>query len=255
MAVKAETAAAGARHAKGTGAAYVYERLRAEILDLALAPGETLDEAGLVRRFGLSRTPVREALIRLASDGLVAMLPNRGAQVASLDLTGFPRYVEALDLLQRVMTRLAALRRSDGDLETIARARDAFEAAVETGDPMVLTERNRDFHLAVAEAAHNDYLSPHYARLLNEGMRMLRIPFAYDPAGGGGAREHIAKIIAEHRAIVEAIAAGDAERADALAHAHTELFQSRFLQYLRQNAGAEIELEADGQRRGEPHAR
>jgi DNA-binding GntR family transcriptional regulator len=74
--------------------------LRNEILHLALKPGAKLDEMGLVRKFGISRTPVREALIRLASEGLVFLLPNRGAQVAPLDLVDIAHYFEALELLQ-----------------------------------------------------------------------------------------------------------------------------------------------------------
>ncbi len=66
------------RRAKGTGTTYVYQRLREGILSLDYVPGANLDEAQLVESFGLSRTPVREALIRLAADGLVVLLPNRG---------------------------------------------------------------------------------------------------------------------------------------------------------------------------------
>ena len=229
------------KHAKGTGAAFVYERLREEILNLKLEPGSTLDEAGLVERFGLSRTPVREALIRLAADGLVIMLPNRGAQVATLNLTDFPRYVEALDLLHRVINRLAALRRSPAQLEAIEAARVAFETAVREGDALSMTESNRDFHMAVADAANNNYLSPHYARLLDEGMRLLRVPFAFEPEGdGNGLREHIAKIVAEHKEITDAIAAQDATRAEKLGSDHSELFRSRFMQYLQQNDTGQI---------------
>ena len=131
----------GQRYAKGTGAGFVYDELRREILRLRLAPGAALDEAGLVARFGLSRTPVREALIRLAADGLVTMLPNRRAQVSPLDLGNFPRFVEALNLLQRAIMRLAALRRSDNDLAAITTVRDVFEAAVAEQDYMTLTAR------------------------------------------------------------------------------------------------------------------
>ncbi len=224
------------KHAKGAGAAYVYERLREEILSLALKPGETLDEALLVQRFRLSRTPVREAVIRLAGEGLVTMLPNRGAQVAALDLTDFPRYVEAFDLLQRAVTRLAALRRSDDQLAALETARDAFEAKVGTSRAIVLTELNREFHIAVAEAANNSYLAGPYVRLLDEGMRLLRVPFAYDPEGEeNGRQRHLKKIIQEHRAIVEAIRAQDGTRAEELGQAHTELFRKRFLQFLQQN--------------------
>lgn len=221
-------------HARGTGAAFAYETLRREILSLELEPGQDLDEAGLVARLGLSRTPVREALIRLAADELVVLLPNRGAKVAPLDLADTPRYLEALDLAQRAVHRFAALRRTEEDLAAIEEARDAFEASVPAGDAMEMTARNRDFHAAVAEAAHNRYLAGHYLRLLDQGMRLLRIPFAYDPAGDG-AEAHIARIVEDHRRIAEAVAARDADRADALGHAHAELFQSRLMMYLQQN--------------------
>jgi len=221
-------------HARGTGAAHAYETLRREILSLELAPGQELDEARLVARLGLSRTPLREALIRLAADELVVLLPNRGAQVAPLDLADTPRYIEALNLAQRAVNRFAALRRTDRDMARIEAARDAFEDSVPGADAMEMTARNRDFHATVAEAAHNRYLAGHYVRLLDQGMRLLRIPFAYDPAGDG-AEAHIAKIVADHRSITAAIDGRDADRADALGHAHAELFQSRLMMYLQQN--------------------
>jgi len=226
-------------HARGTGAAFAYETLRREILSLELEPGLDLDEAGLVARLGLSRTPVREALIRLAADELVVLLPNRGAKVAPLDLADTPRYIEALDLAQRAVHRFAAQRRTDEDLARIDAARDAFEDSIAGGDAMVMTECNRDFHAAVAEAAHNRYLAAHYVRLLNQGMRLLRIPFAYDPAGDG-ADAHIAKIVEDHRRITDAIASRDADRADALGHAHAMLFQSRLMVFLQQNLASGV---------------
>ena len=225
------------RHAKGTGASYVYSQLRSEILSLALAPGANLDEAQLVERFGLSRTPVREALIRLESDDLAILLPNRGAQVAPLDLMDFPRYMESLDLIQRSATRFAAIRRSADDLARIDAAREAFESAAGENHPVTLTETNRNFHVAIGDASNNPYIASFYRRLLDQGMRLIRIPFAYDPNGngGGGLASHIGKVVKEHQEMVDAIARRDAARADALAHAHTELFRDRFLQYLKHN--------------------
>jgi DNA-binding GntR family transcriptional regulator len=229
-------------HARGTGAAFAYETLRREILGLELAPGQDREEAGLVARLGLSRTPVREALIRLAADELVVLLPNRGAKVAPLDLADTPRYIEALDLAQRAVNRFAAQRRTADDMTRIEAARDAFEDAVPGGDAMEMTERNRDFHAAVAGAAHNRYLAGHYVRLIDQGMRLLRIPFAYDPAGDG-ARAHIARIVEDHRQIADAIAAQDADRADALGHAHAALFQSRLMMFLQQNLAPGVVIE------------
>lgn len=228
-------------HARGTGAAWAFETLRREILSLELAPGRDLDEAGLVERLGLSRTPVREALIRLAADGLVVLLANRGARVAPLDLVEIPRYIEALDLAQRAVNRFAALRRTDDDLREIAAAREAFEASAAGSDTMEMTERNRDFHAAVASAAHNRYIADHYLRLLDQGMRLLRIPFDFDPAGDGAGR-HIDLIVADHRKIAEAVTARDAEAADALGHDHAELFRTRLMKFLEQNLAPGIVL-------------
>ncbi len=74
------------RQPRGQGVQYVYEHLRDQIWRLELRPGSKLDEASVVRSLGVSRTPVREAIVRLASEHLVNLLPNRGAQVAPLDL-------------------------------------------------------------------------------------------------------------------------------------------------------------------------
>src|SRR4030095_13154476 len=83
----------------------VYDTLRTEILALTLAPGQLLDETSLAERFGLSRSPVREALIRLAAEDLVVTLPNRSTIVAPIDLASFPKYVDALDIAQRMTSR------------------------------------------------------------------------------------------------------------------------------------------------------
>ncbi|MCP4204518.1 MAG: GntR family transcriptional regulator [bacterium] len=70
---------------RGQGVQYVYERPRGQIWRLELRPGSKLDEAAIVKSLGVSRTPVREAIVRLASEQLVTLLPNRGAQVAPLE--------------------------------------------------------------------------------------------------------------------------------------------------------------------------
>ena len=90
------------------GAARVHDSLREGILSMQIPPGAFLDENGIAARFGVSRSPVREALIRLEAEGLVAAAPNRTAVVSPVDLAGFPQYMDALDLAQRATTRPAA---------------------------------------------------------------------------------------------------------------------------------------------------
>ena len=231
---------------RGTGAALIYGKLREEILCLKQAPGVRLDETSLGDRFGLSRSPVREALIKLASDGLVVLLPNRGAQVAPFDVTDFPKYLDALDLMQRVSTRLAAAHRTDKELREIERLRDSFEAAAADGNVMSMIEINRNYHVAISQAARNPYFESLSARLLDEGMRMQRIHYLNALNSTTYSDQQIDLVIAEHAAMAEAIATKDMDRAEAIAHAHIEQFRARFLDYLKENPSISLNLEAIG---------
>jgi len=228
---------------RGNAVAHVYNTLRADILSLRMAPGEDIDDAALAQRLGLSRTPIREALARLAGDGLVLQTPNRGVQVAPINLMELPRYAEALSLMHRAVMRTATLRCTPKDMARIEQAYEAFDFAAAERDPLELTLLNRAFHVAIAEASHNRYLAEGLARLLDEGMRMLSVPFGYDPEPGDSARVHIAKVVGEHRQMIELIRARDADGAERLGAEHAELFRSRFVAYFEQNLLSEISID------------
>lgn len=213
---------------KGSGTAYVYEKLKAEILTLEIAPGSPLEETLLAQRFGMSRSPVREALVRLSADGLVNMLSNRSTLVAPIDLAQFPRYVEALDLYQRVCTRLAAMNRSENDLLAIEKHARAFENACKTNDYLNMSASNRDFHVAIATAGGNPYFKQGYARMLDEGRRLLHMHFDYLSSS-----PEEALLTSEHADMIEAIRIKDTEKADQLAHAHTRQFHDRFMRFIQ----------------------
>lgn len=218
------------RHAKGTGWRFVYQTLHDEILSLALEPGALLDETTLAERFGMSRSPVREALIRLLGDDLVVTLSNRSTIVAPIDVLSFPKYVEALDLAQRMNTRLAAELRTEADLRAIAKRQKEFEAAVKNGSHLLMSDANKQFHMAIAAAGRNPYLAAFYERLLNQGRRMLHLHFDYIERGNGGYL-----LTDEHSQMLEAIRAKDVERADTLAHAHTRQFRDNFIEFMKEN--------------------
>lgn len=218
------------RRAKGTGVRFAYDSLRHDILTLDLPPGAVLDETSIAERFGMSRSPVREALIRLAGDDLVVTLSNRSTVVAPIDVQSFPKYVEALDVAQRMNTRLAAELRSDQDLKTIARRQRDFVAAVGKGDHLAMSAANMAFHMAIAEAGRNPYLALFYERLLNQGRRMLHLHFDYLEQGNDGTL-----LTDEHDEMLAAIADRDAPRADALAHAHTRQFRDNFLAFMQKS--------------------
>ncbi len=227
---------------KGTGAAAVYEALRQRILDLTLAPGTDIEEAGIVDEFSVSRTPVREALIRLASDGLVTMLPNRGARVAGLDFAEIPQYFEALDLTQRAVTRWAAMRAGKKDLRRIRMAGETFDQAVERGDVLDMIDRNREFHALIGGACGNIHLERTYLRLLDEGLRLARLSYAYEDPNSDDRQRHLDRTLNEHAEMVAAFEARDGDKAERLAAIHAGHFKERMTAYLGQDMSGDVAI-------------
>ncbi|MBB4226846.1 DNA-binding GntR family transcriptional regulator [Rhizobium mongolense] len=225
------------KRTRGTGWKNVYETLRNEILALTLAPGQLLDEMTLAERFDMSRSPVREALIRLGADELVVTLSNRSTIVAPIEIATFPKYVEALDIAQRMNTRLAAALRTDTDLKIIAKRQKQFEAAVKTGNHLAMSEANKEFHMAIAHAGKNQYLASFYEKLLSQGQRMLHLHFEYLE------RTHEGYLLTdEHTLMLDAIRDKNVDLADELAHAHTRQFQDNFINFMRENYTTDVAL-------------
>jgi DNA-binding GntR family transcriptional regulator len=215
----------------------VHDTLRDEILTLALAPGQLLDETSLADRFGLSRSPVREALIRLAAEELVVTLPNRSTIVAPIEIATFPAYVDALDIAQRMTCRLAAELRTEADLKSIAARQKKFEAAVKSGVHLAMSEANKNFHMAIAYAGRNPYFTSFYERLLDQGRRMLHLHFQFLE------RTHEGYLLTdEHHDMLAAIEARDVTRADQLAHDHTRQFRDNFVRFCQENYTTDIAL-------------
>jgi DNA-binding GntR family transcriptional regulator len=202
---------------RGSGVRLVYDLLREEILDLDLAPGSIVDEVQLADRFGMSRTPIREALVRLAGEGLIVTLPNRSTMVAPIDFANLAAFFDAMVLMYRVTTRLAAEHRSDADLARLQALQADFAETVHAGDDLAMIAANRDFHAAIAAAGRNPYYIALFSRLLDEGRRILRMYYytSFQPAS-----PH--PYILEHEAILAAIAARDVDLCDRLARDHAE---------------------------------
>ena len=223
----------GGKTAKRLSARHIYAELREEILSLDLAPGEVIDETGLAERFGVSRSPIREALIRLETDGLIRMTPNKGTIVTPLHLEEFPQFIDALDTIQRAVTHLAAIQRTDEDLAAIVAENEKFKSAVAEHNVVKMIDTNHSFHLAIGDAAHNRHFRFMYERLLDEGRRTLRIYYrSYDDSPPKDR-------VSTHDKLIEAIRDRDAAKAEQLAHDHTSQLSERFISYLstRRTAG------------------
>ncbi len=225
-----------AKRAKGSGMRMAYDTLRDEILTLRLEPGALLDETTLAERFGMSRSPIREALIRLAGDELVVTLANRSTIVAPIDLQNFPKYIEALDIAQRMNTRLAAIWRTEADLQVIADRQVVFLSAVQSGDHLAMSEANKRFHLAIAKAGRNPHLAAFYEKLLDQGRRLLHLHFHFLERGTG------ALLTDDHDDMLRAIRDRDVEGADRVAQQHTQQFRDGFIGFLKEAHLSDVPL-------------
>lgn len=223
-------------HKRGHGVQKVYEKLRQSILDLSLPPGSPLDEMRLSEEFNLSRTPIREAMVRLAAEGLLTTLPNRNTIVAPIDFINLPVYFEALTLMYRVTTRSAAVHRRPEHLVRIKAFEAAYADAVQRHDALAMISTNREFHVAVAEAGGNIYFTQLFARLLDEGRRVLRL--YYHSFDDDLPRQYVD----EHSDMVAAIEAGDADRADQLAAAHAAQIVRQIQAYMARDTTSGIDL-------------
>jgi len=227
------------RRTRGKGAIGVYQKLREDILSMKLAPGELLDEVTIGKQFNLSRSPVREALIRLSAEGLVKTLPNKSTLVAPLNIAEFSQFIDALDLIQRATTRLAAKLRTDEDLQIIKERQSAFEDAVARRDVLAMIDANHDFHVAISNAGKNSYFTQFASRLLDEGRRMLRLYFR---SFGDTLPPELA---GEHYQLIDAIENRDEELAEKLAHLHAVQVSDRFLASLGVRHTSDMALSAE----------
>jgi DNA-binding GntR family transcriptional regulator len=191
---------------------HVYAALRERILSGELQRGTRLRQATLADELGVSRTPLREALRRLASEGLVELSPNRGATVSQLDF-GDMRHAWAARLaLEPGAARLAADR---GDDDAVQRLRDAVAAQRRAHrDVTESYEVNRAFHIALVAASGN----PHLIRFAE----MLWVPRIGVPIYEMQADDHSQVLVwaDEHERITDAVEAGDGDLAGRLTHEH-----------------------------------
>ncbi|MBX9841274.1 MAG: GntR family transcriptional regulator [Xanthobacteraceae bacterium] len=230
----------GVGRPRGTGAQIVFEKLRERILSLELAPHADIDELDLVKEFKVSRTPVREALIRLSSEGLVELLPNKGPRVASLDANEVPQILEALELAQRTVNHWAAERRTEQHLRTMSECCAEFTKAMTVDDTRAMSETNKLFHIAIGRACGNALIESWYESLLNSSMRLARTAYEQGPLKSAAYKQYFAKVDAEHRAMVDAITRRDAAGAEQLGRQHAMLFRERVVHYLSESRADEI---------------
>src|SRR5207244_8103632 len=196
-----------------------YEYLREEILSERLQPGTELQEVALSQELGGSRGPIREAISRLAAEGLVTVRPRRGAVVRLLSKEEFLELYQVREALEMMAVRLAVPRLGEQDLATLEGLIAAMSRYAERGEVEQFFEANAAFHAHLLEASGNQKLRELYGQLLGQmgryRMRSLTL------------RGNLQRSVAEHAAILRAARRGNTERAAHLMSEHIRVPQQR----------------------------
>lgn len=193
-----------------------YLLIRDQIVTLKLNPGSVIEESRLRSELGLGRTPIREALQRLAHEKLVSFVPHRGTFVTEINITDLGRITEVRVEMEGYAARLAAERAGAGD-------RDAMEALmaeldrIDAGDYHALMQLDQRIHRQVYQAARNEFLRDTLERYFNLSLRVWFL------ALDRGVR--LKEAVQEHRDLLDAIVSRDGDRAEAVMRRHVTGFE------------------------------
>jgi DNA-binding GntR family transcriptional regulator len=205
----------------------VFESLREAIISGQLRPGERLMEIQLAEEMGVSRTPVREAIRKLELEGLVVMIPRKGAYVAGLSLKDIVDVFEIRGALEGLAAELAAERITDNELEELERYLVKIADDIEKGDLDKVVATDTEFHSILYQASRNQRLSQIISNLREQIQRFRTTSLSYPG--------RMKTALEEHRKIVEAISARDCELAFKLAQEHIENAENSMMSMIHQD--------------------
>lgn len=198
----------------------IRETLERHIVEGEFADGDRLDEVKLSSRFGVSRTPLREALRMLAGSGLVELIPRRGAFVRHPSIIELVEMFEVMAELEAMCARHAARRISPGALAELSVTARACEQAMQNQDPDTYYHRNEDFHQLIYKASGNSFLATEASRLQKRLRPFRRMQLR--------ARGRMQQSMKEHATILHAIETGDADAAATALRSHVAVQGERF---------------------------
>ena len=206
----------------------VFNTLRQAILRGELKPGERLMEIQLANKLGVSRTPIREAIRKLELEGLVVMIPRKGAQVARITEKNLKDVLEVRRALDMLAVRLACSRMDDEYKKQLREACDEFARVVKNNNTKDITEADVRFHDIINKATGNDRLIQ-LVNNLAEQMYRYRLEYIKDAA-------YHNRLVAEHEEIYSAIMDGDEERAAKAVVLHIDNQEETIIKHLNLDA-------------------
>ncbi len=203
----------------------VFNTLRQAILTGELKPGERLMEIHLANMLGVSRTPIREAIRKLELEGLVTMIPRRGAEVAQITEKSMSDVLEVRRAMDALCAELACERITEEDLERLKEACGRFEQATGTKDVKKVAQADVELHDIILQATGNSRLIQ-LVNNLSEQMYRYRFEYIKDIS------QH-ERLVEEHRMIYESLVSRDKERAAEAARTHIDNQRKAIIHQIR----------------------
>jgi len=198
----------------------LYQDLKRSILTLKRLPGSDIDEVRLAAEYGLSRTPLREVLRKMAGEGYLELRDNRGAQVSAMTHKTLRDFFLAAPMIYSATMRLAAQNATPEQIATLKQVQRSFRAALASGNIEDRVFYNDRFHALIGEIANNIFLTPSLRRLLIDHARIAGT--FYRPRNAP-MHTNLATAADHHDEMIESIETGDEDRAAQLAIEHWEL--------------------------------
>ncbi|WP_238367469.1 GntR family transcriptional regulator [Mesobacterium pallidum] len=187
-------------------------QLRRDILRGKLAPGASVKERDNAAELGVSRTPMREAIRLLATEGLVRLRPSRSPIVAQLDFKEVQDQTQVLVALEKLSAELACIHATRADIDGISRILARMEKHFDTMDPLDMFEVDMSFHAAIARASHNDALAETHTSFMQRLWRARYLSAVQ--------RRNRERVVTQHGQIVDALRARDPRAAVAAIDIH-----------------------------------
>lgn len=205
----------------------IYEQLRADILSCVLSPGLEFREGELAEKFGVSKSPIRDALQRLELEGLIEIAPRRGHRVAPISIADAEDILNLREILEAGALRTIVSQASDEELSALDRLREQ-----DTSDIEAFTLYNREFHLELCRASGNRRLASSMEGLMENYDRLCIVSLT----AGRDKAESMSEALADHNTIIDALQARNAAAAVRASARHVRKSRDRVLRGLENRA-------------------
>ena len=226
-----------------------YNLLKEKIITLELGPGEPLDEKRIEREFGLGRTPLREAVLKLEADSLVDVFPGKGTYVKQITLKGVRDLLQALLAMERSAVQLTILNITPEQIAEIRSVNEQMNGSIRKRDSLHITYFNSQFHRLIAKASNNEYLSTYIQKIRVEEQRLAYLCFSKEVTVTYPLKEHFQQVSRQHSNIITYLEKRDTQNLDEELVDHSRLFHRRIFGYLESYLLGEVKIGQTFQKR------